>query len=103
MSKDTIGDFLTIIRNGIMASKPHVTAPYSGMRHELASILQLEGFINGIQVKEEDNKKFITVDLRAIFMSSIDNLKAIIDDNPDFNLNILKERRAVQERHLQQV
>ncbi|MBT4855764.1 30S ribosomal protein S8 [bacterium] len=71
MSKDTIGDFLTIIRNGIMASKPHVTAPYSGMRHELASILQLEGFINGIQVKEEDNKKFITVDLRYVDGESV--------------------------------
>ena len=29
MSVDTIGNFLTIIRNGIMASKPFVIAPYS--------------------------------------------------------------------------
>ena len=29
MSIDAIGDFLTIIRNGLMVSKPFVTAPYS--------------------------------------------------------------------------
>lgn len=29
MARDMIGDFLTIIRNGIMASLPSVDAPHS--------------------------------------------------------------------------
>ena len=45
MSIDTIGDFLTIIRNGIMSSKSFVLAPHSTLKLELASILKEEGFI----------------------------------------------------------
>ncbi|OGB97987.1 30S ribosomal protein S8 [candidate division TM6 bacterium RIFCSPHIGHO2_12_FULL_36_22] len=71
MSKDSIGDFLTIIRNAIMASKPIAIAPHSRMRSEIASILQLEGFINGVQIKEIDNKKFISIDLRYVDGESV--------------------------------
>ena len=45
MSIDSIGDFLTIIRNGVMASKRFVVAPYSKMKYEIAQILKDEGFI----------------------------------------------------------
>lgn len=38
MSVDVIGDFLTIIRNGIMASKFSVEVPYSKVKHEIAKI-----------------------------------------------------------------
>ena len=50
MSIDTIGDFLTIIRNGIMASKPFVQTKNSKMRESLAQILKDEGFIKGFVV-----------------------------------------------------
>lgn len=46
MSVDSIADFITIIRNGIMVSKPVVAAPYSKMRHSIAQILKDEGFIH---------------------------------------------------------
>ena len=52
MSIDTIGDFLTIIRNGRMVSKPSVVAPYSRVKHAIADILQSEGFIRGCEVIE---------------------------------------------------
>ena len=50
MSRDTIGDFLTIIRNGVMASKRSVVAPYSRMSFELATLLKQEGFIRNVSV-----------------------------------------------------
>lgn len=45
MSIDSIGNFLTVVRNGIMASKPFVLAPCSKMNVEIARILKQEGFI----------------------------------------------------------
>jgi len=53
MSIDIIGNFLTIIRNGIMRSKTSVLTPYSKMQYDLALILQEEGFINGVEVLNE--------------------------------------------------
>ncbi len=45
MSIDAIGNFLTIIRNGVMASKSFVVAPHSRMNWNLVQILKDEGFI----------------------------------------------------------
>lgn len=57
MSRDAIGDFLTIIRNGIARSKESVIAPYSNMRFELAKILKEEGFVNNFVVIETESSK----------------------------------------------
>jgi len=57
MSVDTIGDFLTIIRNAVMVSKGSVTLPFSKMRLALAQILKNEGFIRDFEVLPEDHKK----------------------------------------------
>lgn len=56
MAIDTIGDFLTIIRNGIMASKKEVKAPYSKLKNEIAHILKDEGFIREIIISENERK-----------------------------------------------
>lgn len=45
MAIDTIGDFLTIMRNGVLRSKPFVVAPYSNLKYQIALILKDEGFI----------------------------------------------------------
>ena len=55
MSIDAIGDFLTIIRNGVMVSKSFVTAPYSKMRHSIAQILKNEGFITDFVILNADS------------------------------------------------
>ena len=47
---DQIGDFLTIIRNGIRASKRLVNAPSSRMRVAIAKVLKEEGFIRDYEV-----------------------------------------------------
>lgn len=52
MSVDTIGDFLTVIRNGVMASKKEVVTPYSRLKHEIAQILKDEGFVRDVIVED---------------------------------------------------
>lgn len=65
MSIDTIGNFLTIIRNGVMTSKSFVLAPYSKMRFAIAQILKDEGFVQDVVVVDEaDGKKSLKVLLR---------------------------------------
>lgn len=55
MSVDVIGNFLTIIRNGVMVSKSFVTAPYSKMLHSIAEILKSEGFITDFVILNADS------------------------------------------------
>ncbi len=52
MSIDTVGNFLTIIRNGIMASKKTVVAPYSRLKYQIAQILKDEGFLKDLSIEE---------------------------------------------------
>ena len=52
---DTIGDFLTTIRNGSMATKPVIQARHSKLRESIASILKREGYLLGYAIKEADN------------------------------------------------
>jgi small subunit ribosomal protein S8 len=54
MSIDSIGDFLTIIRNGVALGKREVIAPYSKMKLSIASVLKNEGFIREFQVVDQD-------------------------------------------------
>jgi small subunit ribosomal protein S8 len=55
MSIDILGNFLTIIRNGISRSKNSVTTSYSKLKYELALVLKEEGFINGIEISNEQD------------------------------------------------
>lgn len=72
MSVDAIGDFLTVIRNGIMASKPFVVAPYSKIRAEIAHILKDEGFIKDVYVVDQDDvKKSLKVMLKYVNSESV--------------------------------
>jgi len=47
---DPIADFLTRLRNGGMARKTEVTAPYSKIKAEIARILKQEGYISNYEV-----------------------------------------------------
>ena len=68
MSVDSIADFITIIRNGVMVSKSFVTAPYSKMRHSIAQILKNEGFIHDFVIvnSESDVKKTLKIVLKYV-------------------------------------
>ena len=73
MSVDSIADFITIIRNGVMVSKSSVTAPYSKMRHSIAQILKKEGFIHAFVIinTDSDAKKMLKVVLKYVDGESV--------------------------------
>lgn len=50
MSVDTVGDFLTIIRNALMVSKRSAVVNISGKRIAIAKVLKDEGYIKDYQV-----------------------------------------------------
>jgi small subunit ribosomal protein S8 len=63
---DTIGDYLTIIRNASMARKESCTTQHSKMRAAIADILKTEGYIHGFS-EEKDEKGFKTITLKLKF------------------------------------
>lgn len=63
---DTIGDFLTIIRNASMARKDSCTTQHSKMRAAIAAILKSEGYINDFS-EGQDEKGFKTLTLSLKF------------------------------------
>jgi len=72
MSIDAIGDFLTIVRNGLMRSKPSVVAPYSRMREAIAKILKEEGFVRDyVIVDDVPEKKKLKLFLKYVDGESV--------------------------------
>lgn len=74
MSIDAIGNFLTIIRNGLMNSSPFVVMPYSNMRNEITQILKEEGFIKSFTILNENE---LTQKSIKIFLKYVDGESAI--------------------------
>ncbi len=68
---DSIGNFLTIIRNGVKISRPFIVAPFSRFNKAIAQILQNEGFIRGIEEIELDGKKKLKVLLKYVGGESV--------------------------------
>jgi small subunit ribosomal protein S8 len=52
---DTIGDFITTLRNGSMATKPVVSVRHSKLRESIASILKQQGYLFDYIQKERGN------------------------------------------------
>jgi small subunit ribosomal protein S8 len=72
MSIDSIGNFLTIIRNGLAVSKSSVTVPYAKMRFAIAQILKEEGFIRDVTVLTDDaGKKSLKLFLKYVDGESV--------------------------------
>lgn len=61
---DTISDMLTRIRNSLLAKKPEVVLPYSNFKHNLANVLQAEGWIAKVEVKGNDTIKTLNLQLK---------------------------------------
>jgi small subunit ribosomal protein S8 len=66
MSVDSIGNFLTIIRNGVKVSNPYVITPLSKMNKEIAQILESEGFIKGFDQIDQDGFKKLKIFLKYV-------------------------------------
>ena len=52
---DPVADFLTRIRNGIMAAHEDVVVPNSRLKAEIARILAEQGYIEGFEVRPAEN------------------------------------------------
>jgi len=61
---DPIADFLTRIRNALLAKHPAVDIPSSRLKASLANILQEEGYIEGFKIIEGIPRDTIRVALR---------------------------------------
>ena len=61
---DPIADFLTRLRNAIVARKAKVEVPASKMKKRLADLLREEGFIEAVEEKHDDAQGTIIVTLR---------------------------------------
>ena len=62
---DPLGDMLTRIRNGQMASKNAIKAPASKLRANVLEVLRREGYIRGYETSELDGgKRELTIELK---------------------------------------
>ena len=61
---DPIADFLTRIRNGIMANKVDIVCPRSKIKLKLAEILKDEGFVDAVSKSDDSVQGSIAVTLR---------------------------------------
>ena len=66
MHTDPIADYLTRIRNGIMAGHDAVVVPASSMKERLSAILKQEGYIHGYKAVEHDGRNYIVVNLKYV-------------------------------------
>nr|YP_010290668.1 ribosomal protein S8 [Cyperus glomeratus]YP_010292648.1 ribosomal protein S8 [Cyperus michelianus]YP_010292739.1 ribosomal protein S8 [Cyperus simaoensis]YP_010985725.1 ribosomal protein S8 [Cyperus amuricus]ULQ64697.1 ribosomal protein S8 [Cyperus glomeratus]ULQ64841.1 ribosomal protein S8 [Cyperus michelianus]ULQ64932.1 ribosomal protein S8 [Cyperus simaoensis]WOL36643.1 ribosomal protein S8 [Cyperus amuricus] len=64
MSKDTISDLITLIRNADMAKKETVQIPSTNITESIVKILLREGFIENVRKHKKNNKNFLILTLR---------------------------------------
>lgn len=63
MSKDTISDILTCIRNAAMANKETVRIGFTNIVEKIVQILLREGFIKNTREHRENKKSFLEEEL----------------------------------------
>ena len=72
MSIDTIGNLLTVIRNGLMVSKASVTANSSKLNLAIVQVLKNEGFIRDFaKVADEKGRPSLNIFLKYVDGESV--------------------------------
>lgn len=66
MHTDPIADYLTRIRNGIMAGHEAVVIPASSLKERLTAILKQEGYIHSFRSVEHEGRDYIVVNLKWV-------------------------------------
>jgi len=64
MTTDPIADFLTRMRNALMAGHKVVEVPSSKMKVEMAKILKDQGYIRDFKIEEDDKQGILKVALK---------------------------------------
>ena len=75
MHSDPIADYLTRIRNALMARKQHTVCPHSNLKEEISKLLKSEGYIVDYKVSKND-KNFKELELELDPSKKI-NLKRV--------------------------
>ncbi|MGQ9707801.1 MAG: 30S ribosomal protein S8 [bacterium] len=63
---DPIADFLTRIRNGLVARNKETVVSYTRLKYEIARVLMEEGFISNFRVEGEGLKRQIIISLKYL-------------------------------------
>jgi small subunit ribosomal protein S8 len=63
---DPIGDMLTRIRNGLLAKHKQVTVPHSKLKEAIAHILEESGYIQAVEVEEQEPQAEMILTLRYV-------------------------------------
>ena len=63
---DSIGDFLTRIRNAMKAGNEKLTVPSSNLKLKIAEILKKEGYIDTYKLIDQDKKQYMRIHLKYI-------------------------------------
>lgn len=71
MSVDAVGDFLTVIRNGLQVRKRVVSVQHSKLKEQIANVLKNEGFIKDFSIEKEDQKARMIVLLKYVDGESV--------------------------------
>ncbi len=66
MHTDPIADYLTRIRNGIMAGHDAVVVPASKMKAQLSGILKQEGYIHSFRQVEHEGREYLVLNLKYV-------------------------------------
>jgi len=64
MMNDTISDMLTRVRNALMVKKSEVVLPYSNFKMSLAKLLETEGWLTKVEVKDSEGFKDMVISLK---------------------------------------
>lgn len=64
MMTDPIADFISRIRNGLMAKHKTIVVPSSKMKVRIATILKEEGYVDEVQEQASEGRNVLTVTLR---------------------------------------
>ena len=66
MFTDPIADYLTRLRNGIMAGHDSIVVPMSSMKERLCVILKQEGYIHGYKTVEHEGRSYLIVSVKYV-------------------------------------
>jgi small subunit ribosomal protein S8 len=66
MSVDTISNFLTVIRNGLMVGKRSVAVENSKLKQQIADVLKSEGYIKDYTVVRDGAKASLSLVLKYV-------------------------------------
>ncbi len=71
MMTDPISDFLTRIRNALLARHESLTCPSSKIKVRIAGLLKDEGYIADFDVREKDGRSFLDLTLKYEEMNRV--------------------------------